>query len=291
MSFKQKNIKQWLVLLALLINSYHPSLAQDSRQIKTDWKLAVQSYTFHKFTLMEALDKVKELGVPYIEVYPGHRLGAGFGDLSFLPSLSIDVQKRIVAEAKKRGVKIIAMGVVVLNETREWESYFSFAKKMGMEYITAEPAIQDWNIVEGLVKKYDIKLAVHNHPKPSLYWNPTDLLQVISKRDKRIGACADVGHWKREGLEPLACLKTLNGRILSLHFKDITNAKVAGHEMPDTIWGTGILPIKDLLYELKRQQFNGTLAIEYENNWNNSVPDIKKNLNYYYAVLKEINKL
>lgn len=288
MFFKQKNITQWMILLVLLINAYYPSLAQNSRQIQTDWKLAVQSYTFHKFTLMEALDKVKELGVPYIEVYPGHRLGAGFGDLSFLPTLSIDVQKRVSAEAKKRGITIIAMGVVVLDHANDWESYFSFAKKMGMEYITAEPAMQDWDLVEGLVKKYDIKLAVHNHPKPSLYWNPTDLLQIISKRDKRIGACADVGHWRREGLEPLACLKTLNSRVLSLHFKDITDVKVAGHEMPDTIWGDGILSIKGLLHELKRQQFKGTLAIEYENNWDNSVPDIKKNLAYYYKILSNI---
>ena len=30
---------------------------------KNGWRLAIQSYTFHKFTLVEAFDKTQELGV------------------------------------------------------------------------------------------------------------------------------------------------------------------------------------------------------------------------------------
>ena len=45
-----------------------------------DWKFAIQSYSFHNFSLVEALDKCQELGVKYIEVYPGHRLGDKWGD-------------------------------------------------------------------------------------------------------------------------------------------------------------------------------------------------------------------
>jgi len=38
------------------------------------WKLAMQVYTFNRYTLFEALDKCKELGIKYVELYPGQEL-------------------------------------------------------------------------------------------------------------------------------------------------------------------------------------------------------------------------
>ena len=50
---------------------------------KNGWNLAIQSYSFHKFTLLEALDKTQELGVKYIEIFPGHKIGGKWGDKVF----------------------------------------------------------------------------------------------------------------------------------------------------------------------------------------------------------------
>jgi hypothetical protein len=55
--------------------------------------------------------------------------------------------------------------------------------------------------------------------------------------------------------------------------------------MPDVIWGTGILDVKQMLKELKRQNFKGYFSIEYENNWGNSVPDIEKCIKYFNDVV------
>jgi sugar phosphate isomerase/epimerase len=159
---------------------------------------------------------------------------------------------------------------------------------MGMEYITCEPALDDWDLVEKLSEEYGIRIAVHNHPKPSTYWNPDNLLEAIGGRSNMIGSCADVGHWRREGLNQLECLKKLEGRIISLHFKDIAAKKEGEQEQHDVIWGRGILDIKGMLEELKRQNFKGVFAIEYEYNWENSVPDIRKSIAYFNQVTNEI---
>ena len=58
----------------------------------------MQSYTFHKFTLVEALDKVVELGVHNIEVYPGHKLGGQWGDRVF--GYDLDAQTRDSVDRK-----------------------------------------------------------------------------------------------------------------------------------------------------------------------------------------------
>lgn len=255
---------------------------------KNGWNLAIQSYSFHKFTLLEALDKTQELGVKYIEIFPGHKIGGKWGDKVFDFNLDLDTRKELKDIAKSKGIKIISTGVYVAEKSSDWEKMFAFAKDMGMEYISCEPALNDWDLVEKLAEKYNIKVSVHNHPKPSDYWNPDNLLDAISKRSNLIGSCADVGHWNREGLNHIECLKKMEGRLISLHFKDIKNEPNENNWRDDTIWGKGVLDVKSMLKELERQGFKGMFTIEYEYNWDNSVPDIKECIMYFNKASEEI---
>ena len=282
----KKTIQQlYFILLCSII--VLPVQAQTKAEAN-GWKLAIQSYSFHRFTLMEALDKTQELGIKYIEIYPGHKLGGKFGDKVFDIHLDEATQEELKTIAASKGIQIIAMGVAVQNNPEDWEKLFQFAKNMGMELITAEPAINDWDLIESLVKKYHIKLAVHNHPQPSEYWSPDNLLKQINQRSKNIGSCADVGHWARAGLNSLNCLKQLQNRIISLHFKDIMPKIEGENEQHDVVWGEGVLNTTELLRELRRQDFDGIISIEYEYNWDNSVPDIKKCVEYYNQTTERI---
>ncbi len=245
------------------------------------WRLSMQSFSFHKFTFVEALDKTKELGLSYIEVYPGHKLGGKWGDKAFGIDLTSEERIQLKQFATDKGIKIISTGVYMTDNPDDWEKMFILAKDMGMEFISCEPAVRDWDLIESLVNKYNIKISVHNHPQPSDYWNPDLLLAQIANRSNRIGACADVGHWRREGLDQMECLDKLKGRIVSLHFKDIDEKKEGEGEQHDVIWGKGILNVEKMLHTLEDQDFKGVFTIEYENNWENSVPDIKKCIQYY----------
>ncbi len=165
----------------------------------------------------------------------------------------------------------------------EWEKVFDFAKDMGMEYISAEPEPDDWDLVEELAIKNKIKVAVHNHPSESSYWNPDILLGSIQHRVNSIGACLDVGHYKRMGVEPLPAIKKLKGRIVSIHMKDIL-AREDGSKYDDVVWGNGELGIREILEELKRQNFKGYFTIEYEASWNNNIPEIEKSIEYFNKI-------
>lgn len=281
-----KNITK--VILTTICCCLFGTLSAQVKAEKQGWRLCMQSYSFHRFTVMEALNKTQELGIKYIEIYPGHKLGGDFGDTVFDFNLAPESQKELKAIAASKGIKIVATGVAVPDKPEDWEPLFKFAKNMGMEFITCEPALKDWDLVEGMVNKYNIKISVHNHPQPSSYWNPDNLLKEIAHRSNKIGSGADVGHWRREGLNQIDCLKKLQGRLISLHFKDIAAKQEGVAEQHDVIWGTGILDVKGMLKELKRQNFKGYFSIEYEYNWDNSVPDIKECIKYYNQVTEEI---
>ena len=152
---------------------------------------------------------------------------------------------------------------------------FEFAKKFELYGITTE-SVDAMDTIEKLVKEYDIRVGFHDHPRQPdnpgyKMWDPNYVLSVVKDRDPRIGSCADVGHWVRSGLDPVDCLKILQGRIISVHLKDLNEKSPNAHDVP---FGTGVSDIPAILDELKRQHFAGNASIEYEYNWKNNVIDV-----------------
>lgn len=166
---------------------------------------------------------------------------------------------------------MVAMGVIRPNNRAEWVKTFELAKEMGMSYVTSEPIKTQWDMIDSLAGKYHIKVAIHDHPRPNPYWHPDSVLAAI-KGHQNIGACADIGHWARNGLDPVECLKKLDGHIIGVHIKDIVTFNDT--HARDTVVSKGVVNIPAVLAELKRQNFKGMVSIEHESNWYHNLPDV-----------------
>jgi sugar phosphate isomerase/epimerase len=244
------------------------------------WRLGVQAYTFREFTFFEAVDKTASMGLKQIEAYPGQRVSADI-DAAVDHNMDPAIREKIRQKLDGAGVKLVNYGVVTGKDEADWRRIFEFARSMGVETIVSEPDAGQMDLVESLCKEFETNLAIHNHPKPSRYWDPEKVLEAVKGRSERIGACADTGHWVRSGLDPLECLKKLDGRIKSLHLKDLNVKAPDAHDVP---WGTGVSNVFGMLDELKRQGFKGVFSVEYEYNWRDSVPEISKCIDYFDLV-------
>lgn len=265
-----KNLKLLLLLFSLCFIGCKEGTKQP------EWKMGIQTYTFHKFTLMETLDKTKDLGIHYAEAFFSQALGKNFPDTAYLNfDLSEETKAQLKKEFKDRDITLYAFGVASYDTNEEWERFFSFSKDMGVHTVTCEPKLEQLDFVEQLALKYDIEVAIHNHPEPSIYANPDVLVKALEGRNKIMGVCADIGHWKRTGNDPIEALKKFDGRIKVVHMKDLNEA------MEDTTWGTGVLQVKEVINELKRQNFNGLISTEYESFGDSQIDDIKKSLEYF----------
>jgi sugar phosphate isomerase/epimerase len=239
--------------------------------------IGCQAYSFNRFSVFEAIEKTAEAGGKVIEFYPRQRLTREEANVQFDHNASEDVITRVEEKLKKHGIKAVNYGVVSGKDKADWENIFKFADRLKLHAVTTEDATK-LDIIEPLVKKYDIRVAIHNHPrKPAdpnyKVWDPHYILQITKDRDTRIGACADTGHWQTSGLDPLFCVKLLKGRIISSHLKDKTEFGTGQHDVP---YGTGVGRLGKVLDELKKQGFEGNISVEYEYNWDNSVPEIKQ---------------
>jgi sugar phosphate isomerase/epimerase len=237
--------------------------------------IGCQAWTFNHYSVFEAIDKTAEAGGKVIEFFPGQKLSKEQPDIKFDHNASDDIIAKVKAKLAEKGIRAVNYGVVgIPNDEAGARKVFEFAKKFELYGITTE-SVESLDVMEKLVKEYDIRIGIHNHPRrlnDANYkvWDPNYVLSVVKNRDPRIGSTADVGHWVRSGLDPLECLKILQGRVISTHLKDLNEKSSSAHDVP---YGNGVSNIPALLTELKRQGFVGNVSIEYEDNWDNNVLD------------------
>jgi sugar phosphate isomerase/epimerase len=250
----------------------------------TGFKLGVQMWTFRMFSFSDALDKVDSSGIKNIEAFIGQNLGGGMSGKYGL-DMSTETIAKLKALLNKHGIQAVAMGVIVPKNKAEWVKTFDLAKNLGMSYITAEPIKTQWDLVDSLAGVYGIPVAIHDHPKPNIYWSPDSVLAAIQGHS-HIGSCADVGHWARNGLNPVDCLKKLEGHIIGVHLKDIVQFN--NPKANDTVVSKGVVDFPAVLAELKRQNFKGMLSIEHESNWYHNLPDVIFTKNYYDSLIQKL---
>jgi sugar phosphate isomerase/epimerase len=280
MTYKAKVITVCALAVGLACMAV-PALAQDAPKgcptaESIGWQLGCQAYSFNKFTFYEAVDKTASLGLKWIEAYPGQRLCADKPEsVKFEHSMPAELQKEVLEKLKSANVTLVNYGVVGLSKDEaDARKVFDFAKAMGIKTIVSEPAPAALPMLDKLCTEYGVNIAIHNHPKPSMYWDYKKLLDATKGVSKHIGSCSDTGHWSRSGISPVEAITALceAKRIVSLHFKDLN--EFGNPEAHDVAWGTGKSEAKAVLAELYKSGFKGVFSIEYEYNWENSVPDI-----------------
>ncbi len=275
-----------MLLLFIMANSQ--LLTAQKKLWSDDWKLAIEAWTFRDFTLAETLDKLDSCGVKYLGGHPNQEIGNGIEGNMDYDKMTVSSCQKVLDMLSAKGIKMFSYGVTTPRTDSGWIQLFRFAKIMGIKTILAEPTKEQIPFVSKLADEYKIDVAIHNHPKPTRYWNPEILLDALKGASPRIGACADIGHWVRSGLDPIECMKKLKGHIMEFHMKDLNEkGNLDAHDVP---WGTGVSNIAGIMREMKRQGFKGMVSVEYEYHWHNSIPEIIPGLEFFKREAKMLYK-
>lgn len=277
-----------LLLMVVIVSCNNSAPAADAETSTSgsvdNFTLGVQMWTFRMFSVADALDKVDSAGIKNIEAFFGQPLGGNM-EGNFGTEMSADSRAKLKQLLQSKNISITAMGVISPADRAAWIKAFDLAKEFGLKYITTEPNKTHWDLIDSLSGAYGIKIAIHEHGRPNAYWHPDSVLAAI-KGHSNIGACADIGHWARSGLDPVDCLKKLDGHLVGVHLKDIV--KFDDTEAADTVVSKGVIDFPAVFTELKRQNFNGMISIEHESNWYHNLPDVIFTKEYFD---KEVAKL
>ena len=118
--------------------------------------MAMQCWTFRKFTFMETLPKVEALGIKILEAFPGQKIYPN-KEATMGPGMSDEDIKAVKDALKKHSITLKAFGVTNFDPSKEAaRPTFEFAKTMGIKIIVIEPKYDDYKFIEELVKEYNI---------------------------------------------------------------------------------------------------------------------------------------
>jgi inosose dehydratase len=266
MILSRRHFVQGLSTAAVALTASRWSASIHAEAAKTKLKLGVQLYSFRKFSLDEALKHSKELGFEQVEFYKG----------MLDPAADANTIREAVKKVQQHGLTISAHGVnKFTKDAAANRKLFEFAKAAGIQTITADPDPDSFDSLDELVKEFNIRVAIHNHGPTHRYNKALDVLKAIEGRDVRIGACADLGHYIRSGEKPADVIRLLKGRLYGVHLKDFAEMT---NKTKGVILGQGHLHCAEVFDAMNQVGFpaDGALSLEYEENPDNPIEDIRQ---------------
>ncbi|MFO7904560.1 MAG: ThuA domain-containing protein [Pirellulaceae bacterium] len=254
---------------------------------KIGWRFGVTAWGLHKYTLFEAIEKTRQLGLNYIG-------GLSFQKVSeeipknFDRNLTDEELRRIRFQLDDAGIRMpTCFYAQIPGDEAGCREVFEFGRKMGIETFISEPPPESLDVIEGFCDEWDINLAIHNHgPEQSpVYWKPEGVLQVCQGRSKRIGACPDTGYWIRSGIDPIEGIRKLGDRLITIQPHDLNERSPQGHDVP---WGTGEADFEDMILELQRLGIQPTLiGLEYSHDFLDNMPQMADCVEFFNRLTLE----
>jgi sugar phosphate isomerase/epimerase len=283
-------------------------------------RIGVQSYSFRGLSLDDAIKAMAEIGIGECELFSGHvepRIGPppgggqrppeaagrtapqgaspqGPGGGGMTPEMrrqrqeetrkwrltvSLDHFKNVRKKFDDAGIKLQAYNLSFNDNftDEEIDRGFQMADALGVKLITASSTLSSAKRVAPFAEKYKITVAMHNHANltdPNQFAKPESFTAALAM-SKYFAVNLDIGHFIAAGFDPVGYIEANQARITNLHLKD--RKKENG---PNTPWGQGDTPIKQVLQLLKQKKYDIPANIEYEYPGEDAVVEVRKCFQY-----------
>jgi sugar phosphate isomerase/epimerase len=240
-------------------------------------KLGVASYSMREFTLDQALDMARRLGVKYMT----------FKDVHIPRTDPPEVTRALRAKIEAAGITIMGGGTITIpNDPAKVEREFEYAKNAGFPLIFVDPDPGALDAIERMAKAYDIKVAIHNHGPEDKRWpRPQDAYAAVKSRDRRLGLCIDIGHTLRTGTDPIEACRECRDRLYDMHVKDLA---VKSEKESQVEVGRGVIDFPALFKTLISIGYQGQVGLEYEIKAKDPLPGMIESMAYMRGVLAAV---
>jgi sugar phosphate isomerase/epimerase len=160
----------------------------------------------------------------------------------------------------------------------ELEKCFEQTKAMGVKIIAASTQLSVAPRLVPLAEKHKIYVAMHGHSNtkdPNEFSSPETFQKALAM-SKYFKINLDIGHFSAAGFDPVAYIQEQHANITHLHLKDRKK-----NDGPNTVWGEGDTPIKQVLSLLKEKKYPIPALVEYEyKGTGSSVEEVQKCMSY-----------
>jgi sugar phosphate isomerase/epimerase len=198
-------------------------------------------------------------------------------------SVSLDYFKKIGRQFKDAGIEIFGYNGGRFGSDDEIDRSFQQTKALGAKMITSSGTLSQARKIAPFADKHKMVVAMHGHSNvkdPDQFATPESFTKAMAM-SKYFMVNLDLGHFVAAGFDPIAFLQQHHARTPLIHLKD--RKKDQG---PNTPFGQGDTPIKEVLQLVKRNKWPIRAYIEYEYRGSEKpTAEVKKCLEYIKSSL------
>jgi sugar phosphate isomerase/epimerase len=160
---------------------------------------------------------------------------------------------------------------------------FLMAKALGVGLMTSSTTLPVAQRMAPPAEKHKLLVAFHGHSNtrdPNEFATPESFSKALAM-SKQFRINLDIGHFTAAGFDAVDYIEKNHEQIVLLHLKDRKK-----NDGPNTPWGEGDTPIKQVLQLLKKNRYAIPALIEYEyKGANSSKEEVAKCFAYCKAAL------
>lgn len=147
------------------------------------------------------------------------------------------------------------------------------AKRMGCSRVL-ERMVQGFRLAVEKGEAYGLRVCFETTPDERIRLSGTEDCRYVLDRVPGLGLAFDTANMLPHGDDPLESYEALKDRIVHVHLKDVAlvndkpslfEPEVAadGRLMRGTVFGQGVIPVKEIYDRMRADGYTGTFAIEY----------------------------
>jgi len=217
--------------------------------------IGIGTYSYHNLPIDQMIVQLNALRIPEIEM--------SRGEFMLFSKPEEDLFRSAREKMDRAGIRCVSYYTATIKDGHDVDSAVRFAKLLGARHVSGDATGNTLGEIDRRFTCEGITFGIHNHyfkGQRFPYESPEDVLNALAGVSRTIGATADVGHFASCGYDPVDAIRKLAPRLKLVHLKDIQ----ARDGEVNVLLGTGICKIPEVMRELRRQIFDGLVAVEYE---------------------------
>jgi sugar phosphate isomerase/epimerase len=217
--------------------------------------IGIGTYSYHNLPIDEMIVQLNALLIQEIEM--------SRGEFMLFSNPDSDLFRSTREKLDRAGIRCVSYYTATIKDGNAVDSAVRFARLLGARNISGDATGKTLTEIDQRFTREGITFGIHNHyfkGQKFPYESPEDVLNALAGASRTLGATADVGQFASCGYDPVDAIRKLAPRLKLVHLKDIE----ARDGEVNVLLGTGICKIPEVMRELRRQNFHGLVAVEYE---------------------------
>jgi len=231
--------------------------------------IGVGTFSYHLLSLDEMIVQLKAVGIEQIEM--------SRGEFMLMKPPTPEMCKSAREKFDRAGIDCVSYYTATIKDDHDLDLATRYAKLLGARNVSGDATGPILDRIDQQFTEAGLTFGIHNHwfKGGFPYQSAEDVQRVLARTSKTVGATLDLGQMAACGHNPVDAINKLAPRLLVVHLKDVAGAGAEHNVM----LGSGVANIPACMAALKRIQFKGLVAIEYEKD-TNSNEDMKKLVKY-----------